>query len=72
MRREREWAEKVLAELIPRLTGVGRLVVLAGARYREFLIPRIQALGVEVRVPMAGLSIGKQLHWLNECERRRE
>jgi hypothetical protein len=68
--REREaWAEQVIAALEPRLGRVERVVALAGDRYRAFLIPRIQQLGVQVEVPMLGLSIGRQLKWLNEHTR---
>lgn len=63
------WAERVASALEPRLVGVERVVALAGDRYRSFLVPRIQQLGVQVEIPMLGLSIGKQLQWFNEHTR---
>lgn len=61
-----EWAERVdrqIEELLPRLE---MAVVLAGLRYREFLLPLLQARNIETQVPMAGLTIGKQLKWLGD------
>jgi hypothetical protein len=67
----RDWTERVFTALAPRLTGSRRVLVLAGDRYRVFLVPRIQALGVEVEIPMVGLRIGEQLRWFNEREEER-
>jgi len=56
------WADRVLSQL--RLVADverDRFVLLAGARYRQFLVPRLRS----VSVPMAGLGIGQQLHWLS-------
>lgn len=41
-------------------------IFLAGDRYREQLMPRLQRLGIKCTVPMEGLGIGKQLQWLTE------
>jgi len=60
----RAWAERVLAELGPSLIGVDAVVFLAGQAYREFLAPALRDRGLMVRVPMAGLSQGRQLSWL--------
>jgi len=65
----REWARRVLEQLEPRLAGVQRIVILAGMRYREFLLPRLNALCPRVEVPLEGLPIGKQLQWLTLRER---
>jgi hypothetical protein len=64
----RAWAEKVLDQLIPRLQGYGRVVMLAGARYREFLIGPLQQRGIKVDIPMAHMRRGEQLGWLSELE----
>lgn len=61
----RDWADRCLRTLGPHLTGVRSAVFLAGAKYREFLAPALVGRGIEVRVPMAGLPIGKQLAWLD-------
>lgn len=61
----REWADRVLAKLRPLLMDVERVVVLAGERYREFLISELEALCPVIDIPMAGLGIGEQLSWLD-------
>ena len=60
----RRWASGVLAQMEPRLEGANSVVFLAGLRYREFLGPALQRLGVDVSVPMERLRIGEQLKWL--------
>lgn len=56
------WAEKVLQQLRKR-AGLDKdtFTFLAGAKYREFLVPRI----AHHRIPLAGLPIGKQLRHLD-------
>ena len=65
VKERRAWADRVLAGLAPCLDGVDTVVFLAGLRYREFLEPELHKRGVAVRIPMSGLSQGKQLAWLN-------
>lgn len=60
----RAWAERVLRQLEPHLAGIDEVVFLAGARYREHLVPALRARGIRVSVPMEGLTIGRQLAWL--------
>jgi hypothetical protein len=60
----REWAENVRRQLAARLTGRRRIVIFAGQRYREFLVPALLRDGYAVDVPMANLRIGEQLAWL--------
>lgn len=62
--KRRAWAETVLAELGPSLADIATIVFLAGQAYREFLTPALHDWGLTVRVPMAGLSQGRQLSWL--------
>jgi cytoplasmic iron level regulating protein YaaA (DUF328/UPF0246 family) len=59
------WAEGVMSQIRPRLTGITSVVFLAGQKYREFLEPQFTQLGITVQVPMKGLSIGRQLSWLD-------
>jgi hypothetical protein len=61
----REWARRASDALVPQLTGVDRIIVLAGERYREFLMPVLRSVCNDVQVPMEGLPIGKQLQWLD-------
>lgn len=60
-----EWTNEVWTSLRQRLNANDRVTVLAGSRYREFLIPLINVNGHHVDVPMRGLGIGSQLQWLN-------
>ena len=60
-----EWSHKVMSALDPRLAGVGSVVIFAGMKYREFLIPALRERAIEVCVPMKGLRNGEQLRQLN-------
>jgi len=40
--------------------------MLAGERYREFLVPELAEHGYATDVPMRGLGIGRQLQWLSQ------
>lgn len=62
----RTWADGVLTQLQSQLRSGDRATFLAGARYREFLVEPLRAMGVEVLVPLEGLRIGEQLSRLNE------
>ena len=62
-----EWAEDVSNALRLHITDIDTIYILAGQRYREFLVPKLRDYGdVNIRVPMEGLRIGEQLRWLNE------
>lgn len=60
----REWALRVIQQLVPVLDGVERVLVLANARSREYLLDFLAQDGRQVEVPMDGLSLGEQLQWL--------
>ena len=60
----RDWARRVKVQMDAVLPAVDRCVVLAGERYREFLIDYLRTRYV-VDVPMQGLAIGQQLQWLS-------
>jgi cytoplasmic iron level regulating protein YaaA (DUF328/UPF0246 family) len=59
-----EWARQVTIELRTSLNPDDLVVFLAGQKYREFLEIAVLALGCRVSVPMRGMRIGEQLHWL--------
>lgn len=67
----RAWAEVVLAALDATIGNGDEVTILAGARYREFLVHALEARGIRVLVPMAGLGVGEQLRWFNEHAARR-
>ena len=56
----------MLDKLLPETTGIRRVVMFAGVRYREFLIKPLKRHGIKVVVPMATLTRGEQLAWLSE------
>jgi len=60
----RGWAKKVLEQLLPHTRGYQQIVFFAGSRYREFLVEPLKSAGLEIVIPMEGLSFGKQLAWL--------
>ena len=60
----RNWARLVQKQMDERMPDAGRIVILAGQRYREFLIDYLKGRARTVEVPMEGLQIGKQLSWL--------
>ena len=67
LKRERlEWAGKVQRRLLELIPSGASIVVLAGERYRENLVPFLKQHGFVVDVPMAGLKLGYQLRWLKE------
>jgi len=59
-----DWAKRVWAALCPRLNHTDRVTILAGEKYRAYLVPLIEQHGCQVDVPMRGLGIGRQLQWL--------
>jgi hypothetical protein len=62
------WAERVQGQLLKELPGEAEVIFLAGEKYRGDLIPFLQARGFSVRVPLDGLSFGRQLQRLKELE----
>jgi hypothetical protein len=57
------WAT-VVSRALEQLAVAGtRIVIFAGARYREFLVPGLERRGVHVDISLMGLGIGKQLRW---------
>lgn len=63
----RAWAAQVRAQMERNLPNADEIVVLAGEKYREFLMPYLRARFAEVVVPMRGLGIGHQLQFLTEA-----
>jgi hypothetical protein len=59
----RAWATDVRAQMNKDLPVAARCVVLAGERYREFLMDYLETR-FTTEVPMQGLAIGQQLQWL--------
>lgn len=62
----RRWSEQVNRQLAEVVGPGDRLLVLAGARYREGVESVQRSRGVVVDVPMQGMRIGEQLQWLSK------
>ena len=60
----RNWAHRVQRQMDERMPNAVRIIVLAGRRYREFLMEYLHHRALVVEVPMARLRIGEQLNWL--------
>jgi hypothetical protein len=60
----RKWAAVVAEQLKSEIRRADCIVLLAGARYREFLMPVLRDMAKTVEVPMEGMRIGEQLQWL--------
>jgi hypothetical protein len=64
-----EWAARVQYSLLELIPSGASIVVLAGERYREGVVPFLRERGYSVEVPMIGLKFGFQLRWLKENTR---
>ncbi|MFN8669472.1 MAG: hypothetical protein U0164_19955 [Gemmatimonadaceae bacterium] len=60
----RTWSARVIEQLAPHLAGVERILLLANARSREYLLDFLRRDGRTVLIPLEGLSLGEQLQWL--------
>lgn len=66
-KRDRErWAARVRSQLDLALPETDHILVLAGSRYREFLMDYLRQRPRFVDAPLEHLGIGKQLHYLLE------
>ena len=66
-RRDRlEWAKRVEAQLLAVLPPAAEIMILAGLRYREAIVPFLEQHGHPVTVPLEGLPLGRQLQRLRQ------
>lgn len=65
----KEWSRSVAKAIKDHYRSNTKIVVLAGKKYREYLLPLLHDDGYEVEVPMEGLGIGEQLGWLTDQNR---
>ena len=61
----KRWAETVFNQMKSRLRfgDYDRVLFHAGKKYREYLIPKLENVGIQCEVPLEGLSIGRQKAW---------
>ena len=64
----KEWADTVFHQIMMRLKldQIKRVFFHTGKEYREYLIPKLEKLGIQCNIPLEGLSYGKQLAWYNQ------
>jgi hypothetical protein len=64
----RKWARRVIAQMKTQLPPSRQIIVLAGKRYRDFLMDYLESRAT-VSVPLKGLGIGRQLKALGPAPR---
>ena len=45
----------------------GKVIILAGKNYREFLVNYLTDASCQIEIPLQGLGIGQQLAWLKKA-----
>ncbi|TSA79651.1 hypothetical protein FNU79_17605 [Deinococcus detaillensis] len=62
------WAERVFQQVMPHLPAGSRVILLAGAKYSEFLGPKLQQAGFVIENPLANCcGLGTQQNWLAQA-----
>lgn len=65
----RHWACQVLTDL-EKISDFGdTVVILAGKKYREFLLKPLKSYGFKAEIPFEGLGIGQQKSWLRKANK---
>jgi cytoplasmic iron level regulating protein YaaA (DUF328/UPF0246 family) len=59
------WGRRVQERLDEVLPSGAEVIILAGARYREHLVPFLKSRGHKVSIPLEGMPFGKQLQYLS-------
>lgn len=65
-----KWADYVLGKLGAIVPLKAEIVILAGERYREHLVPYFESRGHSVSIPLLGMPFGRQLQWLSDRSAR--
>lgn len=60
-----EWSESVFKQMEKRLelSDFDKAFFHTGKKYRQYLIPKLEKLGIRCKVPLGNLGIGKQKAW---------
>jgi hypothetical protein len=61
----KKWSDQVFQQFLVKieLNGLGKVYFHTGKRYRQYLVPMLEKMGIECEVPLKNLGIGKQLAW---------
>ena len=64
----KEWAEIVFNQMKSRLRleDFDKLFFHAGKKYRQYLVPKLENIGIQCEIPLGHLGIGKQKAWYKE------
>lgn len=62
----KDWANKVLHQLLGILKKEDTITILAGNKYREFIEIELKKYVSSIYIPLQGLGIGKQMQWLSK------
>jgi cytoplasmic iron level regulating protein YaaA (DUF328/UPF0246 family) len=65
-----QWASQVQGQLLAELPEEAEIILLAGSRYRDDLVPFLEQHGFSVTVPLEGLPLGRQLQRLKQLRAR--
>ena len=62
------WADNVFSQMKKKLNlrDFDKIYFHAGKTYRQFLIPKLEEIGIKCEVPLKNLRIGEQLAWYKE------
>ncbi len=66
-RKEREvWAQSVFDNLRKKVPSEAQILLFAGSKYTELLIPLLKRRGHQIIDPLHGLTLGRRLSWLSQ------
>lgn len=65
---QKDWGAKVVTQMTELLPKADEVLLFAGERYREPLLPYLDAHFQTVTIPMIGLTSGRQLQWLKHVK----
>lgn len=66
----RLWGQRVRHQMKTMLPNTPRIIILAGIRYREHLMPYLRTRAAFIEIPLEGLRIGQQLAWFAKQKNR--
>ena len=68
----KKWSSNVMEALVDVLPERARIVLLAGERYSEFIVPDLLKRGYRVDQPLKGLQLGRRLQFLGDLDASRD
>jgi hypothetical protein len=62
------WSDRVFGQMKSKLDlkAISVAYFHTGDRYRKYLIPKLEGVGIKCDIPLEGLRIGEQLEWYNK------